>query len=149
MKSRWFLQGIAILLAAAPFLCGCSGGDDLPRQKVSGTITLNGQPLESGSIQFQPAADADAAGAVSGGGALISSGRYAIERDKGLTPGKYKVLIFSHAGTEVDESEPPGESVAQTKVPTERIPREYNEATTLTAQVSKEKENILNYDLKK
>ncbi len=149
MQSHLILRGIAIQVVAAASLCGCRSGDDLPRQEVSGTVTLNGQPLETGSIQFQPASDADAAGAVTGGGALISNGRYQIERDKGLTPGNYKVMIFSHAGAEVDESEPPGESVVRSKVPSELIPATYNSATTLTAQVSKGKANVLNYDLKK
>ena len=34
---------------------GCSqSSDELPREPVSGTVTLDGQPLASGTIQFSP-----------------------------------------------------------------------------------------------
>ena len=81
-------------IVAALAICGCGGPeDDLPRQSVSGEVTLDGEPLESGSINFTPKdvgrADATAAGAV------IIDGEYSIQRDKGPTPGTYLVSIFS------------------------------------------------------
>ncbi len=46
------------LVLAAGLAAGCSGGgDDLPRESVSGTVTLDSQPLADGVIQFMPAGD--------------------------------------------------------------------------------------------
>ena len=38
---------------------GCGGGrsDDLPREAVSGSVNLEGQPLPKGTIQFAPTSD--------------------------------------------------------------------------------------------
>jgi hypothetical protein len=149
MKSRVILRGILILVVAAGALSGCGGGDDLPRHEVTGTVTLNDKPLESGSIQFQPE-ESSVPGAAVSGGALISGGQYQIKRAEGLTPGSYKVMIFSHGDTPVDESAPPGEAVARgNRVPAELIPAQYNTATTLKVQVTADKANVLNFDLKK
>ena len=47
---------VPLLVLSALGLAGCSGssGDDLPREAVSGTVTLDGAPLPSGSISFSP-----------------------------------------------------------------------------------------------
>src|SRR5262245_56431833 len=125
MKARVMPHGMWILVVAAGAVSGCGSGDELPRQEVTGTVTLNGKPLESGSIQFQPEEAAGQGVAVSGG-ALISNGQYRIKRAEGLTPGSYKVLIFSHGDTPVDEAAPPGEPLpAGRRVPAELIPPEY------------------------
>jgi hypothetical protein len=137
-----------LLLAAAGFVGGCRDGDELPRQAVKGTVTLDGKPLESGEIQFQPDQSAAGTPAVSGG-ASISAGAYAIDRAQGLTPGNYKVMIFSHGDSKVDESAPPGEVVAPKGTIEEQIPARYNAETTLKAQVSGDKANVFNFDLKK
>jgi hypothetical protein len=67
-------------------LVGC--GDEYAGKKaVSGTVTIKGEPLKEGSIQFV---------ALEGGaqtGAGIKDGAYAIERKNGLKPGKYLVRI--------------------------------------------------------
>ena len=137
-----------VLLAASGLAGGCQSGDDLPRQAVKGTVTLDGKPLESGSIQFQPDQAAPGTAAVSAG-AEIAAGSYAIDRAQGLTPGRYKVMIFSHGDTKVDESAPPGEVVAPKGTIEEQIPPRYNAETTLKAQVDAGKANVFNFDLKK
>ena len=62
-------------LLATLVLGGCSGEtDDLPRQTVYGQVTLNGQPLSSGTIQFQPGSGPRAVSM--SGGAHIQDGSY-------------------------------------------------------------------------
>lgn len=68
---------------------GCSRNPQ-NRQAVSGSVTLDGAPLAQGSIRFQ----AEKAGGI-GSGALVTDGQYSIPTDKGLTAGKYKVMIFA------------------------------------------------------
>ena len=69
-------------------ICGCGTSDPSGRRAISGAVTLDGAPLEQGSISLQPAD-----GAKYSSGAVISKGRYTIPKDKGLPPGKYRVVI--------------------------------------------------------
>lgn len=92
----------AIATFVALFL-GCGPGDG--RLPVSGTVTLNGQNLGEGTIEFFNDQTRT--------GAQISEGKYSVERDQGLTPGKYKVSITSGDGrTPADDPEAaPGPTV--------------------------------------
>src|SRR5436190_22731250 len=84
----------ALLLA----LGGMSGCADLrKRQEVTGQVKYKGQPVEDGIIDFTPLD-----GQETGEGALILKGRYRIPREKGLSPGKYRVAIVSVNGTPGD-----------------------------------------------
>ncbi|MEJ7636561.1 MAG: hypothetical protein WKF75_00865 [Singulisphaera sp.] len=123
-------------------LGGCDGGDGLPRQAIAGTVTLDGKPLDYGSILFTTLGD----GSTMSGGSLIADGRYAIARDQGLVPGSYRVAIYApDVGSKSSTSELPTQLG---KLPTDRIPPRYNMETTLTAQVEKGGANDFVFDLK-
>ena len=96
--------------AAIMLLLPCNGcghnGSDL--QAVSGTVSLDSQPLDSGSIQFCPM---ERNGLTSG--ASIVNGEYHIPREKGLPPQKYTVRISSADQTNVSQSQPV--AIAQTR----------------------------------
>jgi hypothetical protein len=120
-------------VAALAALAGCGGGgatDDRPRQEVSGTVTLDGQPLAAGSIQFQPSTAQD--GVVAG--ALIADGKYSIPRDQGLVPGTYSVSISS-VGSSAPPPGPPGPSGPPSQGPQDLVPSRYNAQSTLTIKV--------------
>ncbi len=83
-------------LLAAGFLALAAGGcsdrsavDPLPRRAVSGTVTLDGQPLPAGIIRFDPEARETGVPVVGD----IKDGRFAIGQPQGPVPGKYRVLI--------------------------------------------------------
>jgi hypothetical protein len=142
MVSPWAV----LLMVVVAALHGCAPADDgLGRRETSGTVTLDGQPLATGSIQFEP--QVSNTGTLVSGGGIIRGGRYSIPREKGLCPGKYKVSISS-AGEAPggDEFQPPGD---RTPPPPEKVPLKYNVATTLTAEVKADVPNIFNFDLKK
>jgi len=146
MIHRLVLSCVFLPLGLLAGLCGCGPGDSLPRQEVSGNVTLDGQPLSDGSIEFQPVATAG--GPVVPGGGLIAAGAYRIAREQGLVPGVYKVMIFSHGagtGTTAGSAEPG----AQGAPPPELIPTRYNVATTLKAEVAKDRPNVFNFDIKR
>jgi hypothetical protein len=90
MKSNVVLRaGRLAALALVPVLIGCGG----PRPvKVSGTVTLNGEPIEGAMVQFVPAKEggrpATAVTAADGGFSLTT-----IENHDGALPGDYKVVI--------------------------------------------------------
>jgi hypothetical protein len=125
---------------------GCSTGDGLPREPISGTVTLDGQPLAEGAIQFSPAGGATAGPAVSAG-ALIEGGRFSIDREHGLIPGSYRVGVNAAAPTsaQAGPAGPGGKPVARAA---ELIPAKYNAETTLTAQVQKGGRNRFQFDLR-
>jgi hypothetical protein len=142
MNLRVVLPCVLIPLELLAPLCGCGRGDGLPRQEVVGKVTLDGHLLTDGSIEFQP--EAASGGPVVPGGGLIAAGAYRIDREHGLMPGTYKVMIFSH-GTATGSPDPG----AQTAPPPELIPAQYNVATTLKAEVAKDRPNVFNFDIKK
>jgi hypothetical protein len=131
---------VAIGLTAS----GCSGsGDDLPREAVSGTVTLDDQPLAAGTISFTPS---DKSGGNSGSGA-IKDGKFSIARAEGLVPGSYVVAIYSSA-KEVEQTKPASPGKLDRKaLPKESIPSKYNSASELKADIPKGGTSSLNYPL--
>jgi len=129
--------GGALVLSA----CGPARVDDLPREAVSGKVTLDGKPLERGTISFQPASASPTSGMVS-----IVGGSYSMPKAYGLVPGSYKVSISSSEGS--GPSEKLGDVPGKTPPPPkELIPARYNSDTTLTAEVKPGKSNSFDFDL--
>ena len=115
---------IALLFIAS----GCSPENKLGRQPVSGTITLNGEPLQRGSILFAPT-DPNSVSS----GAEVSGGTFSIPPHQGLTSGTYAVRIYATDET-AEQVEPalPGPGI---NTQPERIPPEYNIKSKLSLEV--------------
>jgi hypothetical protein len=139
----------AVGLAAA----GCSGsGDELPREPVSGKVTLDGQALADGAIQFMPATSAtgEKTAVAQPGGATIKNGQFSIPRETGLVPGSYNVAInAAERGAEQTKPAGPGtgQKGAKGRVPNELIPAKYNAQTVLTVEIKKGGASDLKFDL--
>jgi len=137
---------IAVLTATAAACAGCNRSARLP---VSGTVTVDGQPLASGEIAFAPAAP----GQGNTAGAAIERGKYSISAEQGLLPGDYKVSIHAFRGTGKKNWDGMGEPTApesQKKYVEQLeqyIPPRYNDATELTASLRSGKSNNLNFEL--
>ncbi|WZO99245.1 hypothetical protein EP7_000844 [Isosphaeraceae bacterium EP7] len=86
---------------------GCSAGDGLAREAVSGMVTLDGKPMARGTIQFIPRGG-DSRGAAWG---QIVAGAYSIPASDGPAAGDYGVSITPEEAVEpagqVDQA--PGE----------------------------------------
>ncbi|MDR3632299.1 MAG: hypothetical protein P4L84_00605 [Isosphaeraceae bacterium] len=151
MDARFARLMVVLGFVAGTGFVGCGGGDDLPRQSVSGTVTLGGQPLAQGRIEFEPASPE----AKTPVGGEIKDGAFRIPRDQGPTPGDYKVMITASGAmaSGVDTSpgaEPPKGSkkkLPQIGPAPELIPKEYNSKTTLTAKVEAGKSNTFDFPL--
>jgi hypothetical protein len=76
-----------IILAIAAFCLGCGVNDGLTG--ISGTVSIDGQPAESGTIHFQPVADSQSKGA----GGAINAGAFEVSDRVPLKPGEYDVAI--------------------------------------------------------
>lgn len=81
------LVGLCLSLALA-YLVGCGGKP----AKVSGIVTVDGKPLEQGTVAFSPADRGMRAS-----GIIQSDGSYVIRtnRDSGLEIGEYEVAVAS------------------------------------------------------
>jgi hypothetical protein len=114
------------------------------RQAISGKITLKGVPLDEGVIEFHPQGDSPVHLATKAA-ALIKDGRYQIPKDKGLMPGKYKVVITSgdKKVPDLPPDTPPGPT--KTVLSKERIPAQYNVKTNQFVEVTKEGPNQFDY----
>jgi len=127
----------ALVLACSLFAVGCGRNADGP-QRVSGTVKLNGEPLDQGVISFVDPANSTAAG-----GALIKDGRYDIPAEHGITAGKYRVTISSPSGTSVTPEEYAAGKTAMASQ--ERISEKYNTSSTLEAEVTAGGKNVFDF----
>ncbi|NLX95633.1 MAG: hypothetical protein GXY83_05605 [Rhodopirellula sp.] len=128
---RWVAT---VLFAIA--LSGC-GGERSPSGDVTGTVTLNGQPLSAGEIIFFKEIGVPAAKAK-----LEPSGAFRL--DTGIPVGDYRVAIQPPA-----EAPPTTESAANADATPAALPPKYLSETTseLTATV-KEGANTFAFELK-
>ncbi len=141
VSRRW---AMAASLLVSWGVIGCGGGDDgLDRQPVTGTITLDGAPLETGTIRFLP----ESAEAATETSTAIDAGAYAFDKATGPVPGTYKVSISSIKGSdfELPQGKMPGEvHPPPTK---DKVPAAYNVKTTLTATITAGHTDPINFTL--
>jgi hypothetical protein len=136
---------------AAPFvllaLVGCGEDtiprDDLPRESVSGAVTLDGQPMARGTIQFDPVQGTQGPAAFAVG--EIKDGKFAIDRARGPVPGQYKVSISSRPPIVIAPDQGPGERPKQEP---EKVPVRYNKKSTLTKEITGGATNAFDFELK-
>lgn len=109
-----------LLLCLGLALAGCDAGPK--RYTVSGEVTLDAEPIEEGNIVFLPP------GTDSGGdGGRIEDGQYSCQ----VTPGAKRVRITADRRL-AGKSDPTGMPRHE-----QYIPKHYNAATTLKADVER------------
>jgi hypothetical protein len=140
MRRLVFCFGILLCVIALGTLSGC--GDPRQRQEITGEVKLKGQLIEQGIIHFDPLD-----GQQTGEGATIAKGKYQIPRDKGLSPGKYKVIIYAGNGTSGVGDASPDSPNAGKKQAKERVPPEYNDKSKIVAEVTNGGPNKFDYDI--
>ena len=125
-------------LCSLVFLTGCGGGS-----RIEGTVTLDGQPVEDGTITFYPEGGKDQGPNVPG---EIKDGKYSIDSSRHLKPGSYRVEIywFKKTGKQIQNKNDPGTSIDETK---QVIPDEYNRDSKTKAEI-KSGSNTQNFELK-
>jgi hypothetical protein len=131
MLSRYLSLGSCSLLVLV-FLSGCGEKKVVPKGKVSGVVTLNGKPVEEGSVTLFSSQTG-----TGGTGMLGEGGRYEIERP--LEYNTYEVIVIG------PQSEPGGPPAKPSE-----IPLKYSQSKTsgLVYVVDKDA-NEFNIDLKK
>jgi hypothetical protein len=130
------LRSRAWLLALV--LAGC--GDGSGGVQVSGTINLDGNPLETGFITFLPEGSGRAATA------NITGGAYRIPSREGATPGTYRIEIHSFRATG-QVAKQPIDLDYSAQASTDIIAFRYNRDTELRAVVTADGPNVFDLSL--
>lgn len=137
---------IPILLLAVAAI-GCA---ELPYEvaKVSGRVTLDGEPLGNASVRFHPQASASGGALVGPGsiGQTDADGYYELmtyKGEDGAVVGSHKVSVSTYAGELVD----PDNSDEVRVVSEERIPMRYRGRSVLTFEVLASQSNTADFKL--
>jgi len=129
IRSMFFLAVMASMFSLG---CGKKSGDDIARAEVSGTVTLDGNPIPEGMISFLPEKGPAAQ-------APITDGKYSIKDKGGVPVGTCKISI--EAMKETGKTLPGGATGQPEKEKVQYIPPKYNSKTTLTATITPGKPN--------
>lgn len=106
---------------------GCGGGTAIERADVNGKVTLDGQPLESGSITFLPTKIGKGVPAT----AEIKNGSFSLAGENGATIGSNRVEITSIKKT----GKISNFDGIQTEETVQIIPAKFNSESELTTDV--------------
>ncbi len=137
-RSDSWIFVVALVVALTP---GCGKNDPLRRQSLTGEVKLAGQPLDEGTIQFEPL---DEKGVASGG--LIKDGKFAIPNAAGLPAGQYRLMIFAPEKGAAIQDAMPGDTM-NAPLAKDRIPAKYNTQSRETIDVSDSKKNHFVFDI--
>ncbi len=117
---------------------GC--GDPTGRQRVTGTVTVDGSPLPEARISLRPLARGPRTGGI------VENGEFQISKQKGPLPGEYAVAIqsFRKTGRMISPESNPGVKVPELR---QSLPPNYNTRTELRMEVTPGGTNHFEYDL--
>ena len=142
-----------LLLSPMPFaMAGCGSSDRPETAEIVGIVMLNGVPLSSGTIIFEPTNGRPARGRITDG-QIVDVITY--KADDGATVGLHKIAISSIAQKPENTalSAHPGDTqdIDDGYMGTGQslIPERYNDPETsgLTAEIEPGQENVLVFDL--
>jgi len=124
------VSSFLVLLVSLPLLTGCGPSDGMIT--ISGSVTLDGEPVEDGSISLMPINGG------SMGGGLIENGHYTAKS----SPGEMAVQI--HAHKMVKKQNPTREEVERglTEDSVSIIPPTYNRQSKLRITVAPDQKNF-------
>jgi hypothetical protein len=99
-RDRWGGVALAVVTLA---VAGCDEGGRSSMVPVDGVVLLDGQPLQGGTVTFQPAVGQAAIGEIG------NDGRFKLSthaRHDGVAPGTYRVSVTANEPLPAEESSP-------------------------------------------
>ncbi|QDU31857.1 hypothetical protein ETAA8_70180 [Anatilimnocola aggregata] len=116
---------VALLFLTGTCLLGCGGSG---QKAIRGEVSLDGEPVDGGSIMFVPAA------AGKSGSAAIVAGKYSVPAEDDLLPGTYRVEIVWNkpTGKQIPANDPGMLTDERLQV----IPDKYNTQSTLSVEIT-------------
>lgn len=152
LPQRLLSSPLLVLLSSCLLVCLAAGcGKPYKVAKVSGRVTLDGQPLAKASITFVPqAVQGNVALGPTAAAFTDADGRFTLGIDSG-TPGAVvhtcRVFITTLVGDSTPADQDGGPPTTR-KRPKDKVPAKYNTETTLTFDVPPEGTDQANFDLK-
>lgn len=136
LSRRLLIFGLVIFLSC---LNGCGNSNPFGRIPINGAVTLDGIPIESGTIEFSPIA-----GKIGSGG-KITAGKYSLPLDKGLPPGDYIVRITSPIipSATSNAGKIPGMEPEDVHLGKERVHARFNSKSELKVTVPADTKSLL------
>ena len=133
---------VAVLTLSALLATAGCGNDGPPTAKVSGTVTLDGDPLPFGSVVFSPPDGRAASGAIQSDGSFTLG---TFTDGDGAVLGRHQVAVI--ARKKLDDSSP-GAPMAPRFGPS-LIPELYSDSATsgLSFEVTAEGDNVYSIEL--
>ncbi len=142
--SRVFIQlqlcrSLVLLLAISCWTAtGCGPSDN--RQALTGSVSWQGSPLAKGVITLYPKGQGSTVGCE------IIDGKFSISASNGATPGMYRVEIIAFRPTgktefDIDQNK-------KVSIEEQILPKQFNTASTLEAEVTVAKPNSFEFVLK-
>lgn len=140
-------KSMVLLLAVSATIAGCGKKAGPERVPVAGNVSIDGEPLKSGSIRFIPTAPTKGPAAV----AQIKEGAYELGATDGPVPGTLRVEIEAteFQEFELDDEKAYAERATKGKSPLKKnpIPAIYNRNSTLTRNLAAEGDRQLDFAL--
>lgn len=136
LKASW-KAGCALALAVCCVaFAGCAPKDGLV--PVKGTITLDGAPIEKGTVNFAPKGGPGTAA----GGAIVN-GKY----EARVSPGKMAVTIYAQKAEKIEN--PTQEQIERgiTEITVDVVPAKYNRASTLEVDIVEGQKDTVDFEL--
>ena len=141
-------DGWVAKLAVVLLLVGCGSKPEGPlRASVTGSVTLDGEPLKAGVVRFQPVEE------TSGPQTSINivDGKFDVDEQSGPVVGQHRVEIESSddGGYAMDDEEAFKKLQEQgiRKIEVVKVPPQYNTRSTLQETVAEEGPNTFKFDL--
>jgi hypothetical protein len=130
-----------IIAAITLTVVGCGPRSD--RLSVTGAVTFEGAPLDTGSIVFTSVGGEQLVSS----GAMIEDGAYIVPQAKGLLPGTYRVEISSPDAAAPLEMSTGGPDSRGIPIARDRIPEEYNINSDKTVEVTVDGDNSFDFNI--
>ena len=144
--------GVALLMTVALLLtslAGCGSSEGGPYYSTTGKVTMDGNPLNSATVNFEPVRTGEGAPSRGAIGFTNDEGNYVmVVRDtKGCPAGNFIVSISTYAEPSGEGEE--GEEEEEEEVTPEKVHSAYQgENSKLRASVTSDGDNVFNFDLK-
>jgi len=142
-----FREAAAGMILMTAVGCGGEAVKDHPRVSVSGTVTLDGKPLDKAVILFIPFPDV--AGPTASAG--ISEGKFQLSTETGPVAGRHRVQIEStDTGGIAPDDEAAAAEIAAGKrklAKSVRIPAIYNTRSKLEKTIAADSPNEFTFEL--
>lgn len=154
---------LTVLVCLVAPICGCGGSDQMECAQVTGSVTLDGEPLPTATILFRPDFGRAGRGKIENG-IIVESSTYGI--NDGIVLGKHRIAVQAIpevvpvTGSRIEEpvgsgrtiQPPPSYAPSRSKARTNTvvIPKKYQdpEQSGLTAEITADG-NELNLQLMK